>query len=255
METMEHPIILTIAGSDPSGGAGIQADIKTISALGGYAATAITALTVQNTLGVTQSQPVAPDILRAQLEAVLSDLTVDAVKIGMLATAENVAVVAEVLRKYPVKHVVCDPVILSTSGHELLSRQGVELAKECLFPLCTLITPNLPEAAFLGGDGAQLSSMFQTAVLVKGGHAEGDTMTDTLYEQGQIHPFSSSKIVTTNLHGTGCTLSSAIATYLALGHDLKSSVKKSKEYIFRCIEAAVDLGVGHGNGPLWHFLR
>lgn len=252
---MEHPIILTVAGSDPSGGAGIQADIKTISALGGYAATAITSITVQNTLGVTQSQPVSPEILRAQLEAVLSDLNVAAVKIGMLATADNVAVVAEMLRKYPVKYVVCDPVILSTSGHELLSNQGVELAKKMLFPLCTLITPNLPEASFLGGDGELLSNIFQTSVLVKGGHADGEMMTDVLYDHGQIHAFSTSKIVTKNLHGTGCTLSSAIATFLALGNDLKSSVEKSKEYVSKCIEEGVNLGVGHGNGPLWHFPR
>ncbi len=252
---MEHPIILTIAGSDPSGGAGIQADIKTISALGGYAASAITAITVQNTMGVTQSQPVSSELLKAQLEAVLSDLAVDAVKIGMLATAENVSVVAEMLQKYPVKHVVCDPVILSTSGHELLSAEGVELAKQKLFPLCTLITPNLPEANLLGGDGQSLAQRYHTSCLVKGGHAEGELMTDILYHGGKEYRFTTPKIATKNLHGTGCTLSSAISTYLAMGHELPQSVELAKQYISKCIAAAVDLPIGHGNGLLWHFPR
>lgn len=250
---MNHPVVLTIAGSDPSGGAGIQADIKTISALGGYAASAITAITVQNTLGVKSNTAVEADLLEAQIDAVLSDLDVCAVKIGMLATLDNVRVVVDQLTKHTVPYVVCDPVMLSTSGYPLLSAEGVDFAKQHLFPLCSLITPNLPEAKMLGGEGSMLAKTWNTAVLVKGGHSDSNLLTDTLYINNTTHTFTSPRIKTTNLHGTGCTLSSAIATNLANGDSLVEAVEKAKHYIDQSIAAAVELHVGHGNGPLWHF--
>ncbi|MDO4190286.1 MAG: bifunctional hydroxymethylpyrimidine kinase/phosphomethylpyrimidine kinase [Bacteroidales bacterium] len=254
MEKMEHPIILSIAGSDPSGGAGIQADLKTIAALGGYALTAVTALTVQNTMGVSRSVAVADALLKEQLEALFADFQIDAVKIGMLSTAENVAVVVDVLKRHNVLSVVCDPLMFSTSGYELLDARGVDLAQKELFPLCTLITPNLIEAQVFGGNGMVMAKRYGTAVLVKGGHADGETMKDVLFcTDGARYEYVAEKVTTKNLHGTGCTLSSAIATYLAHGYPLPQAVDLAKRYITDCIVEGAQLSIGHGNGPLWHF--
>ncbi|WP_294479616.1 bifunctional hydroxymethylpyrimidine kinase/phosphomethylpyrimidine kinase [uncultured Bacteroides sp.] len=260
-----HPVILSIAGSDCSGGAGIQADIKTISALGGYAATAITAITVQNTLGVSAVQPISPEIVRGQIEAVMEDLQPVAVKIGMVNDIQIVGVISDCLRKYAPKYVVYDPVMVSTSGRKLMTDEAVEEIKKKLLPLVTLITPNIDEAAVLTGKNIQnvqdmkmaarkLTDEFQTSILIKGGHLEGDKMCDLLHtSEMNYHIYEEEKIETTNLHGTGCTLSSAIATYLAKGYPMREAIQYAKVYITRAIMAGKDLHIGHGNGPLWHF--
>lgn len=260
-----HPVILSIAGSDCSGGAGIQADIKTISALGGYAATAITAITVQNTLGVSAVQPISAEIVRGQIEAVIEDLQPVAVKIGMVNDIQIVGVISDCLRKYAPQYVVYDPVMVSTSGRKLMTDEAVEEIKKKLLPLVTLITPNIDEAAVLTGKNIQnvqdmkmaarkLTDEFQTSILIKGGHLEGDKMCDLLHTSENIyHIYDEEKIETTNLHGTGCTLSSAIATYLAKGYPMQEAIQYAKVYITRAIMAGKDLHIGHGNGPLWHF--
>lgn len=260
-----HPVILSIAGSDCSGGAGIQADIKTISALGGYAATAITAITVQNTLGVSAVQPISAEIVRGQIEAVMEDLQPVAVKIGMVNDIQIVGVISDCLRKYAPQYVVYDPVMVSTSGRKLMTDEAVEEIKKKLLPLVTLITPNIDEAAVLTGKNIQnvqdmkmaarkLTDEFQTSILIKGGHLEGDKMCDLLHTSEMIcHIYKEEKIETTNLHGTGCTLSSAIATYLAKGYPMQEAIQYAKVYITRAIMAGKDLHIGHGNGPLWHF--
>lgn len=259
-----YPVILAIAGSDCSGGAGIQADMKTISALGGYAATAITAVTVQNTLGVSAVHAVPVEIVRGQIEAVMADLHPVAVKIGMIYEEIAVKVVADCLRKYAPEQVVYDPVMVSTSGRVLMEERAIKLIERELFPLTSLITPNLDEAEILTGRkitslgemkeaAAGLSVMYGTSVLLKGGHLDGDEMTDVLYTNGESYLYKEKKIVTRNLHGTGCTLSSSIATYLALGYDVKEAVGKAKTYVSGAIAAAVGQKLGHGNGPLCHF--
>lgn len=271
---MFPPIILSIAGSDCSGGAGIQADIKTISALGGYAASVITAITVQNTLGVQAVHPVPADIVHQQIEAVMDDLQPCAVKIGMVHNADIVHAIAVCIRKYRPKYVVYDPVMISTSGRRLMAEETICTIKEELFPLCTLITPNLSEASLLNEksistvaemeQGAiSLSKQYNTSFLIKGGHLKGEEMCDVLYN----HPISlevnapqatcslhtSPKVESRNLHGTGCTLSSAIATYLAHGKSLEEAVRQAKNYIHTAISNGKNLQIGHGNGPLWHF--
>lgn len=259
-----YPVILTIAGSDCSGGAGIQADMKTISALGGYAATAITAVTVQNTLGVSAVHAVPAEIVRGQIEAVMDDLHPAAVKIGMVYEEIAVKVIADCLRKYAPEYVVYDPVMVSTSGRNLIEERAIKLIERELFPLVSLITPNLNEAEVLTGKGiatleemkkaaAELAAKYGTHILLKGGHLEGNEMTDVLYADGDIHLYEEKKVVTRNLHGTGCTLSSSIAIYLASGYNLKEAVGKAKAYVSRAITAAVEQKLGHGNGPLYHF--
>lgn len=242
------PVVLTIAGSDPSAGAGIQQDLKTITNCGGYGATVITAITSQNTMGVQGVMPVSGEVVESQLRSIFSDLDVRAVKIGMIPNAEVARVIINVLKEESRKKVlpiVCDPIMISTSGTRLMSEDCIALIKSELFPLCTLVTPNLPENEVLGALTCNL--------LVKGGHAEGSTMTDVLrlYDESREESFVSEKIETKNLHGTGCTLSSAIATHLALGHDLTSAVALSKKYMDRVIAGGKDLTIGHGNGPLW----
>jgi hydroxymethylpyrimidine/phosphomethylpyrimidine kinase len=259
------PIVLSIAGSDCSGGAGIQADLKTISALGGYAATAITAITVQNTLGVQSVAPVAPEVVAAQIQAVLTDLHPAAVKIGMIPSAECVGAIVEALATAPSVPVVCDPVMISTSGRRLMG-EGTEarLTTE-LFPRCTLITPNLPESEALLGrklptveameqGGAELAERYGCAVLVKGGHLSGALMCDLLCPVGDApERFTASRVETRNLHGTGCTLSSAVATFLAHGYALTAAVREAKRYVREAIRRGRDLSIGQGNGPLGHF--
>lgn len=261
---MQTPtIILSIAGSDPSGGAGIQADIKTISALGGYAAAAITAITVQNTRGVTSVDYLPGPLVAAQTEAVLGDLHPAAVKIGMTGRTDIIVNLAACLSKNPDTPVVLDPVMLSSSGHPLMELNATEALRTELFPRCRLVTPNLNEASFLLGKNlhtlqdmeqaaTELSQHYGCAFLLKGGHLEGDRMTDVLFD-GQTHHFSSARINTSNLHGTGCTLSSAIATFLGQGNSLPEAVRLAKAYMDKTIKAASQWEIGSGYGPLCHF--
>lgn len=257
-------IILSVAGSDPSGGAGIQADIKTISALGAYAAAAITAVTVQNTLGVSAVHWLPADFVGKQMIAVLDDLQPDAVKIGMTGSAAVVCEIAKVLHDSNVKRVVFDPVMVSTSGRRLMEEDTVEALCKDLFPVVTLVTPNLHEAELLFGQpihtvetmqvaARSLAELYGCSFLIKGGHLAGEEMCDVLCDCGQIHYYKSPRIDSGNLHGTGCTLSSAIATFLGQGRVLPDAVKAAKHYISEAIEAGRDLHIGHGNGPLWHF--
>jgi len=260
-----HGKILTIAGSDPSGGAGIQADIKTISALGGYGMAAITALTVQNTCQVSAVHPVAAPVVKAQVEAVLQDMAPDALKLGMLATADNVAALAELFAGMAAIPLVVDPVILSTSGHELLDRRGVALLIAGIFPHVTLLTPNLAEAQRLtnGAEiatladmrraGEKLLAMGPKAVLVKGGHLAGDRLTDLLITNEGVTEFSSARIPTRHTHGTGCTLAAAIATGLGQGMAVPDAVGRAHRYVHKAILNAP--GYGRGKGPLNHLVK
>lgn len=258
--------VLTIAGSDCSGGAGIQADIKAISALGGYAASAITAITVQNTCGVTGIHPVPASYVKAQIEAVMTDIKPSAIKIGMINDVEIVKAIAESIKEYKPKFVVFDPVMVSTSGCKLIEDKAIEAIKEELIPLSTIITPNLSEAMVLTGDSiSDAASMTAAgnkilesgcgAVLIKGGHLEGNDMCDVLCIKGENTPYiyTASKISSKNTHGTGCTLSSSIATYLALGETLQEAVRRAKDYVHKGILNGKDVCIGSGHGPLNHF--
>lgn len=258
--------VLTIAGSDCSGGAGIQADIKAISALGGYAASAITAITVQNTCGVTGIHPLPASYVKAQIEAVMTDIKPSAIKIGMINDVEIVKAIAESIKEYKPKFVVFDPVMVSTSGCKLIEDKAIEAIKKELIPLSTIITPNLSEAMVLTGDNiSDAASMTAAgnkilesgcgAVLIKGGHLEGNDMCDVLCIKGENTPYiyTASKISSKNTHGTGCTLSSSIATYLALGETLQEAVRKAKDYVHKGILNGKDVCIGSGHGPLNHF--
>jgi len=257
--------VLTIAGSDSGGGAGIQADIKSISANGAYAATVITASTAQNTEGVTDIHGLPLSHIKAQLEAVLSDIEFGAVKIGMLYSAEVIKLVANSLKLYDSKNIVLDPVMVATSGKTLLNSDAMESLKAFL-PHTYLITPNIPEAELLIGHKIELENMeasvqeiaekFSVSVLLKGGHlVEQDFMTDMLYikEQKRVVVINNQAVSTKNTHGTGCSLSSAIATHLALGFELEEAVVKSCSYLNEAIKAGKDKVLGHGNGPINHF--
>ena len=259
-----YPVVLSIAGSDCSGGAGIQADIKTISALGAYAASVITAVTVQNTRGVKAVHIVPAEIVQGQIEAVMEDLRPDALKIGMVSEPALVKIIAVCLLKYPHCPIVYDPVMVSTSGRKLMAKDAIQLIKEELFPLTSLITPNLDETEVLTGKkittaeemkeaARQLSEEYHTAVLVKGGHLEGNEMQYVLFTDGNAYIYKEKKIESRNLHGTGCTLSSSIATYLALGLPMDQAVGKAKSYVSKAIDAGKEIIIGHGNGPLCHF--
>ena len=252
--------ILTIAGSDTSAGAGIQQDLKTITALGHYAVTVPTALTAQNTVGVQRVMAVPDYMLRAQLDSVLSDISVAAVKIGMIPNGESARIITAAVSQLRVP-VVCDPVMLSTSGTQLMADECIDYIMQTLFPLCTLVTPNLPEALRLSGlpadsdaeaMGRRLVSMCGTAFLLKGGHAEGRLMRDILYcPDGERHEYCSPRIDSSNLHGTGCTLSSAVAALLAEGRSLPEAVAGAKALIDKGIAGGRALRIGRGNGPLW----
>lgn len=256
-------IALTIAGSDSSGGAGIQADLKTFTALGVYGASVITALTAQNTRGVAAIEAVAPAFVVAQLEAVLSDLDVVAIKTGMLVSAPIVEAVARALAVVR-KPLVVDPVMVATGGDQLLEPDAVEAVRGKLVPLATLITPNLPEAARLLGtaqargesdlvhQAKALHALGCKAVLIKGGHGTGETAVDVLYDGAKPTFLSRARIDTPHSHGTGCTLSAAIAALLAQGSPLPEAVQRAKEFVWRALQAARSLGVGHGSGPLDH---
>ena len=241
-------VVLTIAGSDSSAGAGIQQDLKTITALGCYGATVITAITSQNTLGVQSSMTVPPSVVASQMSAVLTDLEPRAIKIGMLSDQAVAEVVVEVLRDYLHSHsavVVYDPVMVSTSGYLLMEDDAINYITERLFPLCTLITPNMPEAERLS------STLSRYTYLLKGGHAESNIMTDVLHTpDGLTVEFSVPRIATRNLHGTGCTLSSAIAAYLAKGSSMQEAIRLAKDFVTAAISRSLDHNIGHGNGPL-----
>ena len=251
---------LSIAGSDSCGGAGIQADIKTMTTNGVYAMTAVTALTAQNTLGVRAIQEATPEFLRQQLDAVFEDIFPDAVKIGMVASAELIRVIADRLRFYKAKNIVVDPVMVSTSNAALIKTDAVNTLTEELFPLATLITPNIPEAQVLSGTeihssidmelaAEKLGNAYGCAVLLKGGHCVNDA-NDLLYANGTLSWFEGKRIDNPNTHGTGCTLSSAIAANLAKGYTLEKSVERAKEYISGALAAMLDLG--KGSGPMNH---
>lgn len=258
--------VLAIAGSDSGGGAGIQADIKTISAMGCYAASAVTAITVQNTLGVQAVYPVPLDILEGQIDAVLSDIGADAIKIGMLHSAEVVNLVADLLEKYEIRNVVLDPVMVSTSGHRLIEVEAVEVINTRLMPLARVITPNVLEAEILAGcpissgdvfdDVArQLSGSAGVSVLLKAGHLSGETLVDYFYnaEDGTMTQLPSKRVQTRNTHGTGCTLSSAFAAALAKGEDLTAAAVSAKKYIEQAIISGAEYEIGSGYGPVDHF--
>jgi hydroxymethylpyrimidine/phosphomethylpyrimidine kinase len=268
------PKILTIAGSDSGGGAGIQADLKVITALGGYGMTVVTAITAQNTLGVSKIQGIDLDVIEAQIDAVVNDIGVDAIKIGMLSSPEIVHCVAKALRRHAIKIIVLDPVLRATSGASLGGDATAHAMRDVLFPLATIITPNMEEASILLGrpilepddfDQAakDLIAMGPAAVLIKGGHLDQkhtqlmdfllwhavDEDGKAIMEQQKLLHY---RVNTTNTHGTGCSLSSAIACYLAQGHQLKHAVAKAIAYVEAGLEAGVYLNIGAGSGPLWH---
>ncbi len=257
--------VLSIAGSDPSGGAGIQADLKAISANGAFAMAAVTALTAQNSQGVHGVHLVPPDFVTAQIEAVFNDIRVDAVKIGMIATAEIGSAVAAVLRGRAGVPVVLDPVMIAKGGAPLLQDDAVAVLRGRLLPLAAVLTPNLPEAAHLLGvpsaddregmvaQGRALCDLGPRAVLMKGGHLEGADAPDCLVTGDAVHWFEGARVDTQNTHGTGCTLSSALAALMGRGVPLVDAVREAKAYVVRAIAHADDLSVGSGHGPTHHF--
>ena len=262
---MTIPVALTIAGSDSSGGAGIQADLKTFAAFGVYGASVITALTAQNTRGVSGIHLVPADFVAAQIDAVFADLDVKAVKIGMVAERPMIDAIAAGLLRWSPKHVVFDPVMVATSGDRLLASDAVDALRRKLIPRADIITPNLPEAAALldeqiaaseaaiESQGRRLLATGCRAVLIKGGHGGGAESIDYLIREGGVVALPAPRIATKNTHGTGCSLSSAIAAGLARGDDLETAVRNAKVWVTAAIAAADRLGVGHGNGPIHHF--
>jgi hydroxymethylpyrimidine/phosphomethylpyrimidine kinase len=264
---MTTPAALTIAGSDSSGGAGIQADLKTFAALGVYGASAITALTAQNTRGVTGIHLVPAEFLRAQIDAVFSDFDIGAVKIGMVAQLPSIEAIVEALKRWSPKHVVLDPVMVATSGDRLLAQDAVDALRTKLIPLASIITPNLPEAAALlnepvasseaavEGQGRKLLAMGCPAVLIKGGHGQGSESVDYLVQASGVLALPAPRVATENTHGTGCSLSSAIAAELAKGAALETAVRHAKVFVSAAIANADRFSVGHGHGPIHHFHR
>ncbi|MGN0136068.1 bifunctional hydroxymethylpyrimidine kinase/phosphomethylpyrimidine kinase [Anaerotignum sp.] len=251
---------LTIAGSDTSGGAGIQADLKTMTMNGVFAMSALTALTAQNTVGVQGIFEVTPEFLGMQIDSVFTDIRPDAVKIGMVSSAELISVIAEKLTAYQAENIVVDPVMVATSGAKLISDDAVSALKEKLLPLAAVVTPNIPEAEVLSGmqitcpedmvkAAEKISKEYHCAVLCKGGHSMNDA-NDLLYHDGTYQWFKGKRIDNPNTHGTGCTLSSAIAANLAKGNDLATAVERAKEYISGALAAMLDLGAG--SGPMNH---
>jgi hydroxymethylpyrimidine/phosphomethylpyrimidine kinase len=261
-----YTIVLTIAGSDSGGGAGIQADLKTFSALGCYGMSVVTALTAQNTTGVTGIHAVPPDFVVQQMAAVFSDIGTDAVKIGMLYSAELIQAVSDGLRRHEASNIVLDPVMVAQSGDKLLQDAAITALKNHLLPLATVLTPNLPEAAVLLGQEVKglddmqeaaknLAAFGSRSVLLKGGHAQGDDSSDVLYiaEDDLCVVLGDRRIRTANTHGTGCTLSSAIAAYLAKGEAIAPAIRKAKTYIGEAIRAGAPYRLGHGSAPVHHF--
>lgn len=262
---MTTPIAVTIAGSDSGGGAGIQADLKTFSALGVYGASVIAALTAQNTRGVTGIHDVPPAFITAQMDAVFSDLDVSAVKIGMLSNPDAIAAVADGLERFGQSKIVLDPVMVAASGDRLLAPEAIEVLRKVLIPRAMVVTPNLPEAAALletavaqtetemREQGEKILAFGCRAVLVKGGHGSGAESVDLLIEPTSVARLAAERIATQNTHGTGCTLSSAIAAGLARGLDLNEAVREAKAYVTAAIAASDRLAIGKGHGPVHHF--
>lgn len=260
-----YPVALTIAGSDSGGGAGIQADLKTFSSLGVYGASVITAITAQNTEGVRQIQAVPWEMVKGQIDAVFEDLKIDAVKIGLLYNEANIEFVADAIDSFCPSKVILDPVMISTSGSKLMEDEAIESLISELFHRVTLITPNIDEAAFLSDmpirneqemetAAQKLQAMGCRSVLMKGGHLGGQEMADILFAEGEAPlRLVAPAINTQNTHGTGCTLSAAIAAYMALGKKMSEAVQAAKKYITAALEAGADVQTGHGNGPLNHF--
>jgi len=265
MSKYRYPVVLSIAGSDSGGGAGIQADLKTMSALGCFGTTAITAVTVQNTLGVSGIHLIPVAFVKAQIKAVMDDLKPSAVKIGMVPSAELAIAIAEVLAVYPKVPIVFDPVMVATSGRRLIESDTIAVFKKELFPLAQIVTPNLDEAAILAeieintladmkAAAVRIMQYGCNAVLVKGGHLKGPNLFDVyLDKHGDERIFRSTAIDTPNTHGTGCSLSSAIASFIALGYNLNKAVMQSKLYVQHAIEHGTDVKTGSGHGPLNHF--
>lgn len=264
---MRYYTALTIAGSDSCGGAGIQADIKTMSALGIYAASAITAITVQNTKGVYGIQNVEPEIVKGQIEAVMEDIHPDAIKIGMVNDCDTIRAIAETLKKYQesFQHLVIDPVMVSTSGCRLMQEDALDVFITELLPLATLLTPNIPEAEILANRkienaedikaaAAAISKLGCRYVLIKGGHFDGEEKIDYLFEDGKLKTsYRGISVNTRNTHGTGCTLSSAITSYLAREMDMNTAIAMAKTYLSGAILAGKDMKIGEGHGPVNHF--
>lgn len=257
---------LSIAGSDPSGGAGLQADLKTFSALGCYGMTAVVAVVDENTVGVTGVHPVPVDFVTGQIRSCLDDIGADAVKIGMLHSSELILAVRDTLAAYPVDNIVLDPVMVATSGDPLLREDAISTLRDELIPRAKVITPNIPEAEILLGRkltidddlseaARQLSQGGCVSVFLKAGHLDTSTLTDILYDAttDTIHTMESPKVDTVNTHGTGCTLSSAIAAYLAKGYPLPQACRRAKEYISQAIISGSAYRIGHGHGPVNHF--
>lgn len=259
--------VLSVAGSDSGGGAGIQADLKTIAACGCYGMTAITAVTVQNTQGVRGVYAVPADVVAGQIDAVLEDIGVDAVKLGMLPSEEIIAETARLIRKYGVRHVVMDPVMIATSGDRLVAESAVEAILRHIFPLAALVTPNIPEAEYLTGLKIRSEDDFPRAagrlvekgargVLLKAGHLQGAELTEYLYTaDGVEQRYRYERIDTPNTHGTGCTLSSAVASFFAQGHELPEAVRRAEDYVHGAIMAGREYRTGCGHGPVHHFYR
>lgn len=267
MKKHTYPSVLAIAGFDGSGGAGLQADTKTISALGCFATSVLTALPVQNTQGVRGIYPIPYSAVQEQIEAVMDDIFPDAIKIGMVHTAELVATIANTLKQYPQVPIVFDPVMVATSGHRLIEDPTIAAIVETLFPIASMITPNMDEAALLAGmeiktlddmhsAGAKILQLGCKSLLLKGGHLEGKLITSLYFQQdGTVTPFEFEKFETNNTHGSGCTLSSAIASYIAQGKGLAEAIALGQEYVHQAIYHGKDVLIGKGNGPLNHFFN
>ena len=262
-----YTVVFSIAGSDSGGGAGIQGDLKTISALGCYGATAITAVTAQNTMGVTAIFAIPPEIVSAQIVAIMEDMTPSAIKIGMVYSAELASILVSTLRSYTAIPIIFDPVMVATSGHQLIKEDTLQVLKQGLFPICCLITPNLDEACILAAmdirdvedmkiAAKKIIQFGSFAVLVKGGHLGTEHLYDVYLDKtGTEHVFRSKSISSKNGHGTGCSLSSAIAAYLAMGETLIDSIDKAKSYVHEAIHHGKDVMVGSGYGPINHFFE
>lgn len=267
MKRYKYPSVLTIAGFDGSGGAGIQADIKTISALGCYATSVLTALPVQNTQGVQKIYPVPVEAVIDQIESIFEDIIPDAVKIGMVHTPELVEAIAATLSRYQKVPIVFDPVMVATSGHRLIELETINTITEKLFPLADVLTPNMDEATILAGmevktteqmkiAGQRIKELGCKTMLLKGGHQEGARITSVFIDEtGSFHSFETEKFDTNNTHGSGCTLSSAIASFIALGKSLFEAVALAQDYVFNAILHGKDVQTGKGNGPLNHFFN
>lgn len=267
MKKYKYPSVLTIAGFDGSGGAGIQADIKTISALGCYATSVLTALPVQNTQGVRNIFPIPVETVSEQIESILDDIFPDAIKIGMVHTPELVETIVKTLAKYKKVPIVFDPVMVATSGHRLIEEKTIEIIIEKLFPISDLITPNMDEAAILAKmdvktlndmkiAGEHIKELGCKNILLKGGHLETEMITSLLYEShGHYKTFESVKTKTNNTHGSGCTLSSAIASFIAQGKSIERAVELAQNYVSEAIYNGSDVQTGKGNGPLNHFFN